>query len=169
VPHCRNRNLVANTEQFKAYIPLRDGEEVVVTALPLYHIFALMVNFLTMFSVGAENSLVANARDADSLVDTLKHARPTVFMGVNTLYAGLTLHPRLGEVDWSRLQLAGGGGAAVIARDPRPSGCRSPAPSSARLRPLGDVAGPVVQPDLHERVQRQHRPTAAVDRHQAAR
>ena len=86
----------------------------IVTALPLYHIFALMVNFLTMFSLGAENWLVANPRDGDSLVDTLKQARPTVFMGVNTLYAGLTTHPRIGEVDWSRLWLAGGGGAAVI-------------------------------------------------------
>jgi long-chain acyl-CoA synthetase len=87
---------------------------VIVTALPLYHIFALMVNFLTMFSVGAENWLVANPRDGDGLVDTLKQARPSVFMGVNTLYAGLTMHPRIGEVDWSRLHLAGGGGAAVI-------------------------------------------------------
>ena len=86
----------------------------IVTALPLYHIFALMVNFLTIFSLGAENWLVANPRDGDSLVDTLKQARPTVFMGVNTLYAGLTTHPRIGEVDWSRLWLAGGGGAAVI-------------------------------------------------------
>jgi long-chain acyl-CoA synthetase len=109
-----HRNLVANTEQFKAVIPLRQGEEVIVTALPLYHIFALMVNFLTMFSVGAENWLVANPRDGDGLVDTLKQARPSVFMGVNTLYASLTMHPRIGEVDWSRLQLAGGGGAAVI-------------------------------------------------------
>jgi long-chain acyl-CoA synthetase len=87
---------------------------VIVTALPLHHIFALMVNFLTMFSLGAENWLVANPRDGDGLVDTLKQARPTVFMGVNTLYAGLTTHPGIGEVDWSRLWLAGGGGAAVI-------------------------------------------------------
>ena len=53
-------NLIANTEQFKAFIPdaLRPGQEVVVTALPLYHIFALMVNFITYFSIGAENWLV---------------------------------------------------------------------------------------------------------------
>ena len=109
-----HRNLVANVEQFKALMPLREDGEVIVTALPLYHIFALMVNFLTMFSVGAENWLVANPRDMDGLVDTMKQARPSVFMGVNTLYAGLTMHPRIGEVDWSRLHLAGGGGAAVI-------------------------------------------------------
>ena len=109
-----HRNLVANTEQFKAFMTLREGDEVIVTALPLYHIFALMLNFLTLFSVGAENWLVANPRDADALIDTLKQARPSIFVGVNTLYAGLTRHPRIGEVDWSRLRLAAGGGAAVI-------------------------------------------------------
>src|SRR5215470_7818083 len=111
-----HRNLVANTEQFKAFLPdaMRPGEEVIVTAIPLYHIFALMVNFMTYFSVGAENWLVANPRDMDSFVAILKQARPSVFMGVNTLYAGLTTHPGLKEVDWSRLRLAGGGGAAVV-------------------------------------------------------
>ena len=64
-----HRNLVANTEQFKAFMPdaLRPGQEVVVTALPLYHIFALMVNFITYYSIGAENWLVPNPRDMDEL------------------------------------------------------------------------------------------------------
>ncbi|MBN3759735.1 AMP-binding protein [Burkholderia sp. Ac-20365] len=111
-----HRNLVANIEQFKAFMPdsLRPGVEVVVTAIPLYHIFALTVNFLTYFSVGAENWLVANPRDIDPFIDVLKAARPTIFVGVNTLYAGLAAHPRLTEVDWSRLKLSAGGGAAVI-------------------------------------------------------
>jgi long-chain acyl-CoA synthetase len=73
-----------------------------------------MVNFITYFSVGAENWLVTNPRDMDGFVAVLKQARPTVFMGVNTLYAGLTMHPGLKEVDWSRLRLAGGGGAAIL-------------------------------------------------------
>ena len=81
-----------------------------VTAIPLYHIFALMVNFISYFSIGAENWLVANPRDMDGFVETLRQARPTVITGVNTLYAGLTLHPKLREVDWSRLKLAAGGG-----------------------------------------------------------
>jgi long-chain acyl-CoA synthetase len=111
-----HRNLVANTEQFKKVMPenLRPGQEVIVTAIPLYHIFALMVNFLTYFSVGADNWLVANPRDMDGFVKVLEEARPTVFMGVNTLYAGLTMHPRLPELDFSNLRLAGGGGAAVL-------------------------------------------------------
>ena len=110
-------NLVANIAQFKAGAgaAARIGEEVVVTAIPLYHIFALMVNFLTYFSLGADNWLVANPRDMDGLVETLAQARPSVFMGVNTLYAGLTMHPRLAQLDWSRLRLSGGGGAAVMA------------------------------------------------------
>lgn len=111
-----HRNLIANTEQFKAFMPeaLRPGEEVIVTAIPLYHIFALMVNFITYFSVGADNWLVPNPRDIDSFLATVKAARPTIFMGVNTLYAGLVMHPGSKDVDWSRLRLAGGGGAAVI-------------------------------------------------------
>ena len=112
-----HRNLLANITQFKALMPesLREGSEVIVTAIPLYHIFALMVNFITFFTVGAENWLVANPRDVDGFVDVLKKARPSVFMGVNTLYAGLVQHPRIGEVDWSRLRLSGGGGSAVVA------------------------------------------------------
>ncbi|MEX3921556.1 AMP-binding protein [Paraburkholderia sp. BR10872] len=111
-----HRNLVANVEQFKTFMPgfMNPGEEVVVTALPLYHIFALTVNLITYFSIGAENWLVANARDLGGVIDVFKAARPTSFMGVNTLYAGLVAHPRIGEVDFSRLRLAGGGGAAII-------------------------------------------------------
>ena len=112
-----HRNLVANTEQFKAAMGSAppSAEDVVVTAIPLYHIFALMVNFITYFSVGADNWLVANPRDMDSFVQTLNQAKPTVFMGVNTLYAALVAHPKITEVDFSNLRLSGGGGAAVIA------------------------------------------------------
>ena len=64
-----HRNLVANTEQFKAFIPdaLRPGQEVVVTALPLYHIFALMVNFISCYSIGAENWFVPNPAGYEQL------------------------------------------------------------------------------------------------------
>ncbi|OXH89947.1 long-chain-fatty-acid--CoA ligase, partial [Burkholderia multivorans] len=111
-----HRNLVANVAQFEAFMSdaLRAGDEVIVTAIPLYHIFALTVNFLSYFTAGAQNWLVANPRDVDALVDVLAAARPTVFVGVNTLYAALSAHPRLGNVDWSRLRLSIGGGAATI-------------------------------------------------------
>src|SRR5262249_28617754 len=111
-----HRNLVANTQQFKAFMAdaMRPGEDVVVTALPLYHIFALMVNFISYFSIGAQNWLVANARDMDSFVEILRQARPTALTGVNTLYGGMLMHPKITEVDFSRLRVAIGGGAAVL-------------------------------------------------------
>jgi long-chain acyl-CoA synthetase len=111
-----HRNLVANTEQFKAFTPnaLRPGEEIVVTALPLYHIFALMVNFISCFSIGAQNWLVPNPRDMDGFVDILRKAHCTIFTGVNTLYGGLLMHPKITEVDFTALRVAIGGGAAVL-------------------------------------------------------
>jgi len=111
-----HRNLVANTEQFRAFMAdaLRPGQEVVVTALPLYHIFALMVNFISYYSIGAENWLVPNARDMDSLVEILRQARCTAFTGVNTLFGALLMHPKIGDVDFTRLRAAIGGGAAVL-------------------------------------------------------
>jgi len=111
-----HRNLVANTEQFKAFLydALPPGEAVVVTPLPLYHIFALMVNFICSFSRGAENWLVSNPRDMDGFVEILKQARCTFFTGVNSLYGGLVAHPRIKEVDFSRLSYAIGGGASVM-------------------------------------------------------
>jgi long-chain acyl-CoA synthetase len=111
-----HRNLVANTEQFKAFIPnaLRPGKEIVVTALPLYHIFALMVNFISCFSIGAQNWLVPNPRDMDGFVDILRKAHCTIFTGVNTLFGGLLMHPKITEVDFTALRVAIGGGAAVL-------------------------------------------------------
>jgi long-chain acyl-CoA synthetase len=111
-----HRNLVANTEQLKAFMPelLRPGQDVVVTALPLYHIFALMVNFISAYSAGAENWLVPNPRDMDGFIDVLKQARPTLLTGVNTLFGGLLMQPRIKEVDFSRLRTTVGGGASVL-------------------------------------------------------
>ena len=111
-----HRNLVANTEQLKAFMAdaMRPGVEVVVTALPLYHIFALMVNFIAYYSIGAENWLVPNPRDMDSFIEILRQARLTALTGVNTLYTGLLAHPKIAEVDFSKLRVAIGGGAAVL-------------------------------------------------------
>ena len=109
-------NLSANIAQFSALMDgaLRRRQETVVTAIPLYHIFAMTVNFLTCFSIGAENWLVTDGRDMRALVDVLKAARPTVFVGVNTLYAALCAHPEMGDVDWSALRLCLAGGAPTL-------------------------------------------------------
>ena len=112
-----HRNLIANIEQARGFLPgmfVAGGPNVVVTALPLYHVFALTVNLLTGFSAGAENWLIADARNMDLVVDTMVKARPTLFTGVNTLFGALVRHPQLGKADFSRLRLAIGGGAAII-------------------------------------------------------
>jgi long-chain acyl-CoA synthetase len=111
-----HRNLIANTQQLLQVVPdaFRPGEGVIATALPLYHIFALMVNLVSAFSRGAENWLIPNPRDLDGYVDVLKQARFTIFTGVNTLYGGLAAHPRIREVDFSRLACAIGGGSAIL-------------------------------------------------------
>ncbi len=103
-----HRNLVANTEQFKAFISgaLCPGHEVIVTALPLYDIFALVVNFISYYSSGAENYLVPDLRSMDSLIGVLKQARSTVFVGDHGLFEGLLMHPEINDVDVSSLRLA---------------------------------------------------------------
>ena len=112
-----HRNLVANTEQFKALMgdSMRPGEEVIVTALPLYHIFALMVNLISYFSLGAENWLVANPRDMDGLIQTFKESKTDgVHRREHAVLRAWPRIPELKEVDWSNLRLSVGGGAAVI-------------------------------------------------------
>lgn len=110
-----HRNLVANTEQFKAFMPeaIEPGEEVVVLALPLYHIFGLMV-MLAYLSVGAKAILIPNPRDTNAFVDAIKDSRFSVIPGVNTLFQALSACERFKEIDLSRYKLAIGGGAAVI-------------------------------------------------------
>jgi long-chain acyl-CoA synthetase len=110
-----HRNLVANTEQFKAHMPeaLEPGKEVVVLALPLYHIFGLMI-MLAYMSVGAKIILIPNPRDMDAFCDAIKTARFSVIPGVNTLFQGLAAAPSFKDVDLSNYKVAIGGGAAVI-------------------------------------------------------
>ena len=109
-------NVIASVMQFKALAPnaLREGEEVVITALPLYHIFALMANCLSYFSVGATNILIANPKDMDGFIKTLKTSRFSIITGVNTLYAGMMMHPEFKTVDFSNYRAAFGGGSAIM-------------------------------------------------------
>ncbi len=108
-------NLVGNILQFEAMDTgmIDDGREVIVTAIPMYHIFALMVNTLYFFKRGAVNVLVTNPRDMESFVKTWAAAKPTVFTGVNTLYNGLLHTPGFSDIDFSGLKFAMGGGAPV--------------------------------------------------------
>ena len=108
-------NLLANIEQFEAIScgMIDEGEEVVLTAIPMYHIFALMVNTLAFFKLGGKNVLVANPRDMESFVKTWAATRPSIFTGVNTLYVGLLHTPGFSDIDFSGLKIPMGGGAPV--------------------------------------------------------
>lgn len=110
-----HRNMVANLEQITACIDplLEKGNEQVVTALPLYHIFALTANFFTFFKYGSSNLMITNPRDMAGFVKELKKSRFTAIMGVNTLFNGLLNTPGFAELDFSQLKFSIGGGMAV--------------------------------------------------------
>jgi long-chain acyl-CoA synthetase len=110
-----HQNLVANVLQCSAMLgaDLKRGSEVVVTALPLYHIFALTANFLLFTFLGGHNVLITNPRDLPGFVKTLERQRFTVLTGVNTLFNGLLRTPGLESVDFSELRFTLGGGAAI--------------------------------------------------------
>ncbi len=112
-----HRNMVANTLQITSYMPeLGEMENaVVVTALPLYHIFALTSNMLVFTRVGGENLLITNPRDMAGFVKELSKVRFTFITGVNTLFNGLLNTPGFDQLDFSSLKVALGGGMAVQA------------------------------------------------------
>ena len=112
-----HRNMVANTIQVTSYMPelgLID-HAVVVTALPLYHIFALTSNLLVFTRVGGENLLITNPRDVPGFIKELSKVKFTFITGVNTLFNGLLNAPGFDQLDFSSLKVALGGGMAVQA------------------------------------------------------
>lgn len=110
-----HRNLVANMQQSSAWLGtnVRLGEEEIITALPLYHIFALTANCLVFIKFGGLNHLITNPRDMPGFVKTLSGIRFTAITGVNTLFNGLLNTPGFDKLDFSRLHLTLGGGMAV--------------------------------------------------------
>ncbi|MCE5232068.1 MAG: AMP-binding protein [Mizugakiibacter sp.] len=107
-------NMVANVLQVTAWVSpnLRDGEETAVMPLPLYHVFALM-GCLCFLGIGAQTVLVANPRDMPAFIKTLRQARFTAIIGVNTLFRALLDAPGFADVDLRSLKLAVAGGMAV--------------------------------------------------------
>ncbi len=113
-----HRNMVANTLQIDAWhMPVmakeKDQQAVMMTALPLYHVFALTVCFLLGMRMGALGVLIPNPRDLPGLIDELAKHKPNHFPAVNTLYNALLHHPDFDKIDWSHLRTAVGGGMAV--------------------------------------------------------
>ncbi|MDW8846361.1 long-chain-fatty-acid--CoA ligase FadD [Erwinia sp. MMLR14_017] len=110
-----HRNMQANLEQTKATYGslLKDGRETVVTALPLYHIFALTVNCLLFLELGGANLLITNPRDIPGLIKELAKVRFTAITGVNTLFNALLNNEDFHKLDFSSLSLSAGGGMPV--------------------------------------------------------
>ncbi|HWM44725.1 MAG TPA: long-chain-fatty-acid--CoA ligase [Burkholderiales bacterium] len=110
-----HRNIIAALMQYEAWLAPAIGSErpVIITALPLYHIFSLTVNCLVMMVVGGENVLITNPRDIPGFVKELAKHKYTIITGVNTLFNALLNHPDFAKLDFSHVKLAVGGGMAV--------------------------------------------------------
>ena len=110
-----HRNLVANMQQSSVWIGTnaQPGKEIIITALPLYHIFALTANCLVFMKFGGLNHLITNPRDMPGFVAELKKIPFTAITGVNTLFNGLLNTPGFDQIDFSKLHLTLGGGMAV--------------------------------------------------------
>ena len=113
-----NRNIIANITQVDAWLDpfLTEYDRkhyIIITALPLYHIFSLTVNCLMMLKIGGKNVLIVNPRDIPGFVKELARHKYTTITGVNTLFNGLMHHPDFAKLDFSALRISNGGGMAV--------------------------------------------------------
>ncbi|PIY13172.1 MAG: long-chain-fatty-acid--CoA ligase [Flexibacter sp. CG_4_10_14_3_um_filter_32_15] len=111
-----HRNILANMQQLVAWVDVSDikeGVETGITALPLYHIFALTFNCFGFLRYGVKNVLITNPRDMEGFVEELKKHKIGLISGVNTLFNGLLNQPEFKNVDFSHLKVALGGGMAV--------------------------------------------------------
>ncbi len=110
-----HRNILSNIEQATAWFHslLTPGKEIIITALPLYHIFSLTANSLFFFKLGGLNVLIANPRNLPDMISEMKKFKFTGITGVNTLFNGLLHAPAFSKLDFSHLKLTLGGGMAV--------------------------------------------------------
>jgi long-chain acyl-CoA synthetase len=110
-----HRNIVANLLQARAWIRpfLGDKHEVIITPLPLYHIFSLTANCLVFMTLGGHNILIPNPRDIPGFVKEMARYKFTAFTGVNTLFNALVNNADFGKLDFAPLRMTLGGGMAV--------------------------------------------------------
>ncbi len=112
-----HRNLIAHNQMirhwFSPLITDKDGQEIVITAIPMYHIFALSVNLTLMYYSGLKNILITNPRDMEGFLKELQKHKFSIILGVNTLFNGMLNHPLFKTLDFSKLRGAVGGGMAV--------------------------------------------------------
>ena len=109
-----HRNIIANLQQAHGWIaPFLREQEIIITALPLYHIFALTANCLTFFKIGATNVLITNPRDIPGFIKEIGKYRFTTITGVNTLFNAMVNNPEFAKIDLSQLHLTLGAGMPV--------------------------------------------------------
>lgn len=110
-----HQNLLSNLLQMLAWLrpSLREGEEIIIAALPLYHVFCLTVNCFGLFAHGCHNVLITNPREIESFIQTLMNTRPTVITAVSTLIASLLNHPKFSRFDPKTLKVTVAGGMAL--------------------------------------------------------
>ncbi len=110
-----NKNLVSNMLQIRSIMMpfLTEKEEVALSPLPMYHIFAFVVNALALMSIGTKTVLITNPRDLKSVVTAMKSDPPTLITGVNTLFNALINFKDFTTLDFSKLKVTVGGGMAV--------------------------------------------------------
>lgn len=110
-----NRNLVANMLQIRGIMMpfLKEREEVCLSPLPMYHIFAFTVNCLALMGIGSHTILITNARDLPSVMKAFKDYKISLMTGVNTLFNALLNHKDFAGLDFSSLKITVGGGMAV--------------------------------------------------------
>ena len=109
-------NMVANTRQMNTWFAAHwvVGEEIVITALPLYHVYALTCNCFTYFAKGGLNVLITDPRDTKGMIREMRKWKFTAITGVNTLYQRLVEHPLLPSANFDALKVASAGGMAVL-------------------------------------------------------
>jgi long-chain acyl-CoA synthetase len=107
-------NMVANLQQLSEWIAhdLKDGEEILICPLPLYHVYAL-TSSLVFMKIGANNVLITNPRDMPAFIHDMKKYRFSAIIGVNTLYRALLETPEFAQVDTTHLKVSSAGGMAV--------------------------------------------------------
>ena len=111
-----HKNLLSNVQQVSNWIKphIKQGQEIIITALPLFHIFSFTVNCLTFLKFGSENVLIANPRDLDSFIKVLGKKKFTVITAVNTLFNLLLTSRKFRDLDFSNFKFSVGGGMAVL-------------------------------------------------------
>lgn len=110
-----NRNMIANLLQCLTWIGnhVKENEETVIVALPLYHIFSLTICCLAFMQIGGHGILITNPRDIPGFIKELKKTPFTVFVGVNTLFNALINRPEFAQLDFSKLHISVSGGMAM--------------------------------------------------------